>query len=319
MPSVTHAPALPSSAKKRRRDDDGGGGGGSGDVQVPLYASPKHHHHVATTADGVFYASSPQYHHPHPQNLYSALGGNGERLILANHRDSGSSAAVYNIPRKVIPLPVSKRPRTLPDADQENRPHGGSLRHHNGQPQFSHAHPEHHSTPPMSPQTRPHGHDTDARPGLVRSVTASGLLNPCHICHRKPTKKSDLDSFADCMGCGQRTCFVCIRQCQGWVVGGSPQGADGGRPPPPQHHRQEQQDHLDAEERQQQQQQDLSASFTMHDVDDDDNNNNNDVDPRTSPHRGRGHREVICSGCCVERGSEGDVVCLGCLAGMEGA
>lgn len=34
---------------------------------------------------------------------------------------------------------------------------------------------------------------------------------------------------------------------------------------------------------------------------------------------GSGHRRVICSQCCVERGSEGDVVCLGCLAGMRGA
>lgn len=33
---------------------------------------------------------------------------------------------------------------------------------------------------------------------------------------------------------------------------------------------------------------------------------------------GRGHRDMICSRCCVERGSYGDVVCLGCLAWMEG-
>ncbi|KAL2685410.1 hypothetical protein Neosp_006508 [[Neocosmospora] mangrovei] len=33
------------------------------------------------------------------------------------------------------------------------------------------------------------------------------VLAPCHICHRKPTKKSDLDSFAECQGCGERTCF----------------------------------------------------------------------------------------------------------------
>ena len=302
MPSVTRAPAFPS-AKKRRRDDDddsGSGGGSSGNVQVPLYGFSKqqqhHHHHVVPTADGVFYASSPQHHNSHPSNLYSTLGGSGERLIFANNRDSGAPATVYNIPRKVIPLPVSKRSRTLPEA---------------------------HSTQ----QTRPH--DTEARPGLCRSVTASGLLDPCHICHRKPTKKSDLDSFADCMGCGQRTCFVCIRQCQGWLAGGSPTSPGGGRAPP-QHHSEHQRQGRDAEDRHQQQ--DLTTSFTMHDVDDDDNRDEDgDVDSRTSPHRtendtgpdsgwsGRGHREVICSGCCVERGSEGDVVCLGCLAGMEGA
>lgn len=34
---------------------------------------------------------------------------------------------------------------------------------------------------------------------------------------------------------------------------------------------------------------------------------------------GGGHRGVICSRCCVESGGEGDVICLGCLAGMKGA
>lgn len=31
-----------------------------------------------------------------------------------------------------------------------------------------------------------------------------------------------------------------------------------------------------------------------------------------------GHRQVVCSQCCVERGANGDVVCLGCLAFIEG-
>ena len=57
-------------------------------------------------------------------------------------------------------------------------------------------------------------------------------------------------------------------------------------------------------------------------VQDNNNSNKNGTgpgDPRPDEGwSGRGHREVICSGCCVERGSEGDVVCLGCLAGMEG-
>jgi hypothetical protein len=31
-----------------------------------------------------------------------------------------------------------------------------------------------------------------------------------------------------------------------------------------------------------------------------------------------GHRERICSRCCVERGAEGDVWCLGCLRTEDG-
>jgi hypothetical protein len=33
--------------------------------------------------------------------------------------------------------------------------------------------------------------------------------------------------------------------------------------------------------------------------------------------RGIEHRGVVCSRCCVERGEEGEVICLGCLR-MEG-
>ncbi|RSM16562.1 hypothetical protein CEP52_000052 [Fusarium oligoseptatum] len=39
------------------------------------------------------------------------------------------------------------------------------------------------------------------------SPRATGaVLAPCHICHRKPTKKSDLDSFAECQGCETQCC-----------------------------------------------------------------------------------------------------------------
>lgn len=30
------------------------------------------------------------------------------------------------------------------------------------------------------------------------------------------------------------------------------------------------------------------------------------------------HREMVCSRCCVERGTEGEVLCLGCLRMVEG-
>lgn len=113
-------------------------------------------------------------------------------------------------------------------------------------------------------------------------------LNRCHICSRKPTKKSDLDSFADCEACGQRTCYVCIRQCLGW---------------------------------QEEQRKDEDRHHRM-DEDEDDNN-----DKFTSPPpvvlqllggQGVAHKKVVCSGCCVERGVDGEVVCLGCLPYAEG-
>jgi hypothetical protein len=162
----------------------------------------------------------------------------------------------------------------------------------------------------------------------LQSINDSGnrmtrpILTPCHVCHRKPTKKLHLDAFAECQGCGERTCFVCIRQCQGW-------GAVDGD--------------LAVSE-----QEVLSRSFHMDDVTDSEPNSAVDnQQPRPfeqqqhqEQHRHRrqedrshtngkgtdaegwhalGHRSVVCSRCCVERGGEGDVVCLGCLSSSEGA
>lgn len=125
------------------------------------------------------------------------------------------------------------------------------------------------------------------------------LLAPCHVCHRKPTKKSHLDSYADCQGCGERTCFVCIRQCQERAGGDSA---------------------LSEQEM-------LSRSFQMEDLTDDNAVTAATEEQQPAPAaeqtqgpkgwHARGHRSVICSRCCIERGAEGDVVCLGCLSSME--
>ncbi|KAI0842145.1 hypothetical protein F5Y06DRAFT_259103 [Hypoxylon sp. FL0890] len=255
MPSITpvERPML-SPSKKRRRDDD------HGEVQVPLYGSSKSFRSFPANSD----AGS---RHNESTNLISVINNN-ERLLFPS--SGRGTTSLLNMPRKVIPLPVSKRFRLV--GEDEDHMHS-----HNQQSHLSHAHPEY-STPPASPQR------------MNTKTNPPALLSPCHICHRKPTKKSDLDSFADCMGCGQRACFVCIRACQGWLP--------------------------TSEE-----EEDLSASFTMQDVDD-------AQEPSQKQRKGggtdggwigRGHREMICSRCCVERGPEGDVVCLGCLAGMEGA
>ncbi|KAI1143489.1 hypothetical protein F5Y05DRAFT_368769 [Hypoxylon sp. FL0543] len=258
MPSITpfERPML-SPSKKRRRDDD------HGEVQVPLYGPSKPFRSFAANSD----AGTRATQHGDSTNLISVINNN-ERLLF--HSPGRGTTSLLNMPRKVVPLPVNKRFRLV--SDDEDPSHS-----HNQQSHLSHAHPEY-STPPASPQR------------ANTKTNAPALLSPCHICHRKPTKKSDLDSFADCMGCGQRACFVCVRACQGW---------------------------LPASE----EEEDLSASFTMQDVDD-------AQEPSLKQRKGggpdggwigRGHREMICSRCCVERGPEGDVVCLGCLAGMEGA
>lgn len=145
----------------------------------------------------------------------------------------------------------------------------------------------------------------DFRP--PQPTRTGSTLTPCHICHRKPTKKSHLDSFAQCQGCGEQTCFVCVRECMGWNVDDGSVLCE---------------------------QEVLSRSFHMDDADDDaaarfehssvQGNNNSqdghdDEELRRKGWDAGGHRGVVCSRCCIERGSEGDIVCLGCLPRLEGA
>ncbi|EPE03959.1 hypothetical protein F503_04807 [Ophiostoma piceae UAMH 11346] len=122
------------------------------------------------------------------------------------------------------------------------------------------------------------------------STYVSSLMLPCHVCQRKPRRKSDLDSQADCEGCGQRACFVCLRECAGWAANGFRDDCGGQTPT-----------------------EDASEHGLCH----------FGLSPHQSSRKpssrpwsvsSRGHRRIICSRCCVERGQDGEVVCLGCMA-----
>jgi hypothetical protein len=232
------------------------------------------------------------------------MGIERDRLLFHGHTNPHKAAAIMqsastaSLQRKIRPLLPSKRTRIFAADAHENQ---GPAHDWPGQHQHHH-HPDY-STPLISPQMRP-------KPTTDRPNT-SALLSPCHICHRKPTRKTDLDSFADCEGCGQRTCFVCIRQCQGWLQDGATRTEQARQAAATQ----EEDDEL------------LSRSFTMLDADDDlvvreeEDHRPSSTIPRDkgTGWNAHGHCSMICSGCCIERGIEGDVVCLGCLAGMEGA
>ncbi|KAJ5248632.1 hypothetical protein N7468_000083 [Penicillium chermesinum] len=64
-------------------------------------------------------------------------------------------------------------------------------------------------SPPVSPKT------------LVPIQCPSAALRPCHICHRRPTTRHVLDAYADCNLCGERACFICLRQCDSLTCTGS--------------------------------------------------------------------------------------------------
>lgn len=53
------------------------------------------------------------------------------------------------------------------------------------------------------------------KPATEPSNSKSSLLNPCHICHRRPTTRSVLDAYGDCNLCSKRACYICLRECLG--------------------------------------------------------------------------------------------------------
>ncbi|KAL1872102.1 hypothetical protein Daus18300_004471 [Diaporthe australafricana] len=167
---------------------------------------------------------------------------------------------------------------------------------------------------PLAPSSRHnHARSPSASKLAPRTTNAPNVLAPCHICHRKPTKKTELDSYADCQGCGERTCYVCIRECLGW-----------GTSPRDRHGLGEEVLMQDEEADSEEEERDTGNdhSFNMEDAPADDARLGHDS-PQAG-HRircgtwvkdgGTGHRGRICSRCCVEKGMEGEVTCLGCLA-----
>ena len=44
---------------------------------------------------------------------------------------------------------------------------------------------------------------------------ASPTTTACHICKRRPSTRQDIPSYLDCEVCELRTCYVCVRTCEG--------------------------------------------------------------------------------------------------------
>ncbi|KAK3953226.1 hypothetical protein QBC32DRAFT_123353 [Pseudoneurospora amorphoporcata] len=194
--------------------------------------------------------------------------------------------------RKIIPIAINKKQRMSVSDDVHHREdiHHGMRAKSN------------------SPTSASHHHHQKQQHALLSKVKC---LDRCHICCRKPSKKADLDSYADCEGCGQRTCYVCMRQCPGWTSSFHHQGRN---------------QHTGGQEGQTNDIRLASSSpensFTMLDADAE-----ADVDldekksqrsKQTTGWHANGHRETICGQCCEERGDNGDVVCFGCLPSFGG-
>ncbi|MCJ1347983.1 hypothetical protein MMC31_006213 [Peltigera leucophlebia] len=49
----------------------------------------------------------------------------------------------------------------------------------------------------------------------TNSAPVAPNLAPCHICHRRPTAHADLPGYSSCESCERRTCYICMRVCEG--------------------------------------------------------------------------------------------------------
>ena len=296
MPSVAQESPTVQSSKKRRRDDDAL-------LQNPLfeYATLLAPFHPPSSAN--YRISSSHSDSNTPRLLFPTK--TFDHAFLPSHQQQHPLAS---IPRKIIPLPPGKRQRTLadeicidPDGEPMQRSPLSSPAQRRDRPEDRQHHPR--AKEVLGDKSRAAG------PNPIPEAPAKSLMLRCHICFRKPTKKADLDSFADCQGCGERTCYVCIRECLGWAPNlrptAAPKTLDPHLHPPPS---------LEEGE----------TSFTMLDADAEDNTP--PPPPATVERpghehgwtRGGDHRRVVCSRCCVERGQDGEVVCLGCLPFVEG-
>jgi hypothetical protein len=141
----------------------------------------------------------------------------------------------------------------------------------------------------------------------VRETKPKRDLSPCYICHRKPTIKAELHQYADCEGCGRRTCYICMRECLGTTVG--PSVSEAGC-----YNNELDHDMLFS----------LRSGSTWFDdrarnIRERSDSGYDGGDEGTQLTVGKektkmtNHKSKVCSRCCVERGMTGEVLCLGCL------
>jgi hypothetical protein len=303
MPSVAEKQPLITAGKKRRREEVQSSG-----ERPFVYARSADDSSPNLDADDIIFR--PNFPHFPSQQATLALGNN-QPLLIIDAGDQHARNQDQTVPRRILALPISKRARIVDEEDIDlYEPQGLN----SYDIQSSRTRPSRSSQSSYPSRILQDQSDVGNRTQPART-NSTLLLTPCHICHRKPTKKSDLDSFADCLGCGQRTCYICIRECQGWIPEAQGNTVD------------EHEASILSE------QEVLSRSFHMDDVQDAHQDASHSGASESHGQRetwrrqhsnsqedgwaAGGHRQVVCSRCCIEKGSEGDVVCLGCLARME--
>ena len=136
-------------------------------------------------------------------------------------------------------------------------------------------------------------------------------LSPCHICHRKPSERRELDEYSHCECCGRRTCYVCIRQCEGLGMERERRMRYFGSENAERERMYGSQEIFGADSTC-----DLRLEWTGDEMRIE--RGRKDGWGSWESERGTEHKRKVCSRCCVERGPEGEVWCLGCLRTEEG-
>ncbi|KAF3387400.1 hypothetical protein F1880_001436 [Penicillium rolfsii] len=124
------------------------------------------------------------------------------------------------------PLPLSRHPAE--GSDLSFRPRCLPRKRRHLQPPYL-ALPTHQPSSLLSPNVYSPAHDPYSPPVSPKTIvplasypsTSPSALRPCHICHRRPTTRQVLDAYADCDLCGERACFICLRQCDALDCPGS--------------------------------------------------------------------------------------------------
>ncbi|KAJ5160670.1 uncharacterized protein N7482_007674 [Penicillium canariense] len=136
--------------------------------------------------------------------------------------DSNCSLPLSRLPIEGSDL--SFRPRCLPRKRRHLQPPYLALSTHQQSSLLSpnvYAPAQDPYSPPVSPKTIV---------PLSYPSTSPSALRPCHICHRRPTTRQVLDAYADCDLCGERACFICLRQCDARDCPGSINATFDGEP-----------------------------------------------------------------------------------------
>ena len=287
MPSIAEAMISPLSGRKRRRDDPN-----SMEIQMKLSRYATDHNISLLTKRTILTSciSSPHIPRHAPMPPESTTLFNTE-LVIGDELKHAERRLLVPKMRRCHDSKRQRVERTYPEED---------LFLSCGQ-NFTH------TTDRQQHETK----ETSAKPRID--------LSPCHICHRKPTVRSELDAFADCEGCGRRTCYICIRECLGSTpmrdVGINAEDLTGDLDGLPFSFGERMPMGDDGRIRRERNVSGYTTSESVFGFDPgDDLGGRAEWDRQMKDHKG-----MVCSRCCVERGTEGEVWCMGCLRAEENA